>query len=623
MSDFYLIKSNYEIKENNFIKYLGNINYKKKIYKKKYFQFKSNNFFYNIGILSDDSYKNYIYKYKDYLILFYGTIYFDTVNLAKNIPKKILKGYITYGERFFKKLNGNFVIIILDLKKDKIRCVRDRFGSNVLFYYNKKNFLSIFTKIRIFRNTEEIKLNPSLEQIKLFLSKNYRYSYGLENSFFENIKIFKPNSITTFNRYNYSSDKNLFFYKINIKKININLAKKKLLNLLNKSLKKRYIPVKKKSAFLLSGGLDSPAIASLAKNLTKKIKTFSICYKDYSKIKINKRELVYDESFLIKDIIKFNYFKSYFIYPSSKSFKTIFNEMMTVHDEPISSPTWYSHFVLCKKLFDKKIEYVFGGDGGDHLFAGLYDDIPYYFADLKAIKKYNILNKEINLWIKYHNHPVFKKSKKLFNSYCKKCFDFKKKGIIQNYTWDEDLFRKSPENKVFYKNKTKLNKFFFPSFTKSFLKSKLIQDLLYSSSPPSTRAEIPNFSYYNLKCRSVFLDNNFVNFCWNLPGNFLIKNGYTKWILRVALKNYLPDNVIWNKNHVGLNAPANIWFRGNLKKDLIKNINELLLRKNMKFISKKRIRKIISNHFSKKDNHMMFLWKLYAVENWLKTWEIK
>jgi asparagine synthetase B (glutamine-hydrolysing) len=45
--------------------------------------------------------------------------------------------------------------------------------------------------------------------------------------------------------------------------------------------KKLFLPVKKKSAFLLSGGLDSPTIASLASSaISEKIKTFSIGFSE-------------------------------------------------------------------------------------------------------------------------------------------------------------------------------------------------------------------------------------------------------------------------------------------------------------------------------------------------------
>ena len=195
------------------------------------------------------------------------------------------------------------------------------------------------------------------------------------------------------------------------------------------------------------------------------------------------------------------------------------------------------------------------------------------------------------------------------------------KGKILNYTWDEDLMRNNNQYLHLIKKGSIIKKIGnFPSITKSFLKSKLIQDLHFTSSPPSTRAEIPNFSQFNIECRSVFLDENVVKFCWNLPITLMIKDGYTKWLIRHSLKNYLPAEVLWQKKHVGLNAPANIWFRNDLKKNLQKTVNSLLKREEISFINKKKLNFILKEHFSKKKDHMMFIWKLYSLEKWLSKW---
>ena len=76
----------------------------------------------------------------------------------------------------------------------------------------------------------------------------------------------------------------------------------------------------------------------------------------------------------------------------------------------------------------------------------------------------------------------------------------------------------------------------FPSVSNSYLISKLWQDLLFTSSPPSSRAEDINFSTFRLNLRSVFLDKNFMEFCWSLPGHMMIKNGMTKYLMRYSMK---------------------------------------------------------------------------------------
>ena len=615
MSNFFLVRSKKNINKKIFNKMLFNLNNKYLNLSENLISFRSKNYYYFIGLKAEKL--NKIIKIdNDLVMIMTGSIF----NLKDNSIDHIFSEYLRHGLRFLKKLDGNFSIVVLDVKKDKITAIRDRHGSNLLFFNKNKKFFTIFTKIRLLKDISIYKLRPNRELINTYLFKNYRYSYGSESTFFSNLFLFKNNSINFIDKFSFKTEK-LYSFKFVYKNYyNQIKAKKKFLYLLKNSFKKRYTD-EKSSAFLLSGGLDSPTVASIAsKNIANKIKTYSIGYK----IRKKKNELFYDETKLIKKISKFNNFKSKIIYPSDKNFLKIFNEMLNIHDEPISSPTWYSHFLLCKFLYKNKIKYVFGGDGGDHILAGLYDDIPYFLADLKFSNNFKKFKYELKKWIQLHDHPIFKKNEKIFKTYLKKCFDKKKKGYIKNYTWDESQMRNDNQYLKIIQKKIKFEKFNkFPSITKSFLKSKLVQDLHHSSSPPSTRAEIPNFSNFGLECRSVFLDEKVVNFCWDLPNNLMIKDGYTKWLIRYALKDFLPKEVLWNKKHIGLNAPANIWFRRKLKTDLKKTVNNLTKRKKFKFINKKLLKKIFKDHFDEKNDHMMFLWKFYSLEKWLVNWKFK
>ncbi len=618
MSNYFILKSKHSLSDKILHKMLKNTKSKYISNEKILYKFKSKKFFYNIGITD----KKKILKKNSIILILSGSIFNLKLRKKENIINRIFKMYNQDGLNSLKTLDGSFSIVLINIKNDNLITIRDRHGSSLLFYKKDKNYLCIFTKIKFLKKIDFFKLKPNLKLIKKFIFEHYRYSYGGQDSFFYKVNLFKHNSINILKNNTFYS-KVLFKFKIkntNTNK-NINQLKKKFINLLIKSLKKRYPEVQKKSGFFLSGGLDSPTIAGItAKHFNKRLRTFSIAYKEKNHVK---NEMYYDESLLIKKILDNNIFDSTFIYPNSKNFISTFHEMLEVHDEPISSPTWYSHYLACKTMHRKKIKYVFGGDGGDHLLAGLYDDIPYFLADLKFYKNKNF-EYELQKWTELHDHPIFRKNKEIFEIYLKKCFKKKNKGKIFAYTWDESLMRKNNIYKKLRKKNLKIEKKkLFPSITKSFLKSKLIQDLHYTSSPPSTRAEIPNFSNFGIECRSAFLDEEIVKFCWNLPIQYMIKDGYTKWLIRETLKGYLPSEVLWNKKHIGLNAPANIWFRYGLKKELKKTINNFLKRKNFNFFNNFLLNQILSEHFNKKKDHMMFLWKIYSLEKWLYNWNFK
>ena len=545
--------------------------------------------------------------------------YYKTKKSTKT-AEIILEGYLNKGINVFKNLNGPLVSILFDKEKERIIVTRDRFGSNLLFMANGPWGLALSSEIKALLNLTYLEKKPNWETIEKYLFNNYRYAFGSNNTFFKNIKLINPNTINIFNLKGKLLDELVLYESRSeiVKNISDKEASELFLNLMDKSLQKRLEGIEDEPAFLLSGGLDSPTIAALASNSnTKKIVTYSICYGNEN---IPKNELSYDERFLIKKIVDNNKIEWRPIYVKPNNFEEIYNEMLKKHDEPIASPTWYSHWLLMEKISNDGHKTIFGGDGGDHALAGLYDDIPYYFADLKYEKKYELLEREIDLWIKFHDHPIYKKNNLIWEEYCNNCFDWSNRGKITNYTWDEGQFRddfsykKIAENNFIKKNR---NFQLFPSIKNTYLLSKLHQDLLYTSSPPSTRAEAANCSKFNIDLRSVFLDYEVINFCWSLPQNLMIRDGYTKYLIRISMNKFLPQDVVWNKKHVGLNSPANVWFRNELK-DLMEESIKWEGWYDLKIFKQNRLESIWQDHLSLKNDHMMFFWKLYSLKKWLE-----
>ena len=59
---------------------------------------------------------------------------------------------------------------------------------------------------------------------------------------------------------------------------------------------------------------------------------------------------------------------------------------------------------------------------------------------------------------------------------------------------------------------------------------------------------------YSVENRSPFLDTQLVNFMFSVPNNYLIKNGYAKYILRESFNGYLNDKVRLDRVKKGFNA---------------------------------------------------------------------
>ncbi len=60
--------------------------------------------------------------------------------------------------------------------------------------------------------------------------------------------------------------------------------------------------------------------------------------------------------------------------------------------------------------------------------------------------------------------------------------------------------------------------------------------------------------------RAPFLDYRFVDFAFTLPAEYLIRDGWHKWVLRDAMRDLLPAEVVWRKRKMGFPFPIASWL---------------------------------------------------------------
>jgi asparagine synthase (glutamine-hydrolysing) len=66
---------------------------------------------------------------------------------------------------------------------------------------------------------------------------------------------------------------------------------------------------------------------------------------------------------------------------------------------------------------------------------------------------------------------------------------------------------------------------------------------------------------HGVEVRTPFLDYRLVNFAFSLPSASKIDRGYTKLVLRGAMKGILPDEIRLARNKIGFTSPVADWFR--------------------------------------------------------------
>jgi len=194
--------------------------------------------------------------------------------------------YEENGVDFVKKINGTFVIIILDIKKEKITIFNDRYGLRPHYYSKIKNKLLFAPEVKAILCNKEIKKELDYEAIIDF----FAIGRMVENkTFHKEIKLLPPASILTFSENKLTLSQ---YWDVEYNP-NYNVTEKEFINQLNEKFKKA-VKITMGDHFQygisLSGGLDSRLIvAAINKNKRKNITSFSFGIKNCDEIKIAKK----------------------------------------------------------------------------------------------------------------------------------------------------------------------------------------------------------------------------------------------------------------------------------------------------------------------------------------------
>ena len=97
--------------------------------------------------------------------------------------------------------------------------------------------------------------------------------------------------------------------------------------------------------------------------------------------------------------------------------------------------------------------------------------------------------------------------------------------------------------------------------SQSDLKERLLQDLLTYSLPCLLRYEDRNSMAFSIESRVPYLDQEFVDHILSLPEDAIVRHGWSRWILRAALKGTLPEKIRLRRWKVGFTTPEMRWIK--------------------------------------------------------------
>jgi asparagine synthase (glutamine-hydrolysing) len=472
-------------------------------------------------------YNGEIYNFKD----FYPELKNNGFDIRTSSDTEVLlKLFELYGTKILNRLNGMFAFVIWDKKERKLTAVRDRMGVKPLYYsFHNETFYFASEQKALF--TAGVPLKMAKDGMEEYIFN--RFVAG-ENTLYENVKKVLPGHILTLHESGKTTNKKWWDLKAEIQnQPKIQNPVEWFRETFDDSIRLRMVsdvPV----GVLLSGGLDSSSIlASLNQQNYKDIQTFNIGFK----------EKEHNESHLAKIMAeKFDYgFHTMQLEDNSLFDKLI--DSTYFQDEPIvhlSEP----HILALAQLAKPSVKVLLSGEGADELMGG--------YVRYKALKYPSLLNSigTIGHMDYFTTKPRYEKLARysqikdnddlvMYNGSNIYPNDIAKTFGITSPPKNEYRKQILEDAKSLYPNNLRRQALYFDQHT-------YLCSLLDRNDRCTMGASI--------ECREPFLDQRLIIGLGSLEDKWLFTGKKWKYILKSAMKERLPDEILKFKK-VGLSVP--------------------------------------------------------------------
>lgn len=546
-----------------------------------------------------------------YTIIFNGEIY-NYIELKETLLKDgyqfksetdtevLMALYDKEKENCLSKLDGMFAFVIYDQKKNEIFAARDRFGEKPFYYHyvpGKQFFFGSEMKCLWAAGVKK-----EVNNRMLFAYLNYESIHNERDeseTFYNNCKSLPHSHYIKIDVENVKIS--IFkYYNIEIKNINHSIseaeAQEKFRELFCTSVKRR-LRSDVTVGSSLSGGLDSSLIVctinELKKGSDQKQNTFSAVFPGFVK----------DERKYIDFVLNKTKVIPHFTTPTEEGIINDIETLIYHQEEPFVTASIYAQFCVMRLAKDNKVTVLLDGQGADEYLAGYHSYYQQFFNDLK--KNYPEKSSEqYYAYLQLHEgNTVNALMKKDFKHYVRMRFPGilrSVKKLTSHYSYKKNSFFLQD----FYQENVKENSvpYIYPKDLNNALYRNIFQGELQSLLRYCDR----NSMSQSREVRLPFLNKELVEFVFSLPPYFKINKGWTKWILRTAFSDLLPEPITWRKDKIGYEPPQNNWLKNKKVQEKIHESKKRLFENHI--ISKKEFERNSSVSSSQNNNKNWQLW---------------
>lgn len=563
---------------------------------------------------------------KKIVIVFNGEIY-NFIELRKDLEKDgycfkgnsdtevLLNMYLAYGEKMLTKLNGIFAFAIFDLSAEKLFIARDAIGVKPLYFFQDSNIFSFASEIKALFHFQPQDIKIDIESINRYLAFLWCPGDGTPIKSFKKLQpgealIIKDGQV----------NKQWFWYELPVfRSNNSNLNKKQSIvgvtNYLRKAVHRQMVSDAPLGAFL-SGGLDSSAVATFAKEINQDINCFTI-------ETIGKQDHGFIDDLPFAKIAAKHLNVNLEVVPvDSCKIADDIQSMVVQLDEPLADPAALNVRYICKIAKEQGIKVLLSGSGGDDLFTGYRRhyalEIERYWSwmpqNFRAL--INTSSKDLNI-----NKPFHRRIKKLLNGANLN----KHERLINYFRWTDNLTLKSLFTDDFEEiiNNSDPNAPMLDFISPILPYSSNLNQML--SLEQRFFLADHNLNYTDkmsmaegVEIRVPFLDLELVEFAANIPQKFKQNGRHGKWVLKKAMEPFLPKSIIY-RSKTGFGVPLRRWINKELR-ELLRDLLSVESLNKRGIFSAQSVQKLLIDNDSGKIDASYTILSLLCIEIWCRAY---
>jgi asparagine synthase (glutamine-hydrolysing) len=499
----------------------------------------------------------------------------------------LLRAYLEWGPDCLARLNGMFAFAVWDRRRGDLFCARDRFGVKPFYYTVAGGRFRLASEIKALLLDPEVPRRPNDPRVFDFLARGL--ADHTEETMFEGIYQLPPGSCLWVSPTE-GVGRPRAWYRLEPAGLDGRPASETVRELLTDAVSLRLrsdVPV----GTMLSGGLDSSSVTTLASRLR-----MAEGVPPPESFTSGCRDPRIDEGRYVQGVLGLTGSRNHKLLPDDRSLLGELDDVLWHMDEPFHTAGIYAHWKLTELARDRGITVILDGEGGDEAFLG-YHFLLYPAVYFSLARRGRLINVAKELyWRRRRN------------------------GVSLRSSAEEALRVALPKRLRAQRRPAWINKELpipprpLPSRT---VRDYQLHGLTVSPLPMHNHQGDRNSMRFSVEARNPFLDYRIVELGLGLPPRDLLHQGRSKWVVREAMRDVLPQMIVDRSDKQGFTTDEAEWIRRGKLSSEIESVFRSKSFAARPYFQPNALSTMLEAHRAGQEFGFT-LWRAFMVERWLR-----